>query len=138
MHAPFATALIACALIAGNASASLPTDGSTLIVQQRMEDGRILLTDRPVPGAVTLRSWASPAPSPAALPERADSVQTAGFYGRVPRHIDAQWRSVDDDPVRERIVRETLERERSHRGMQRTSLRATESAFRGSAAPGSR
>ena len=135
MHAPFATALVACALIAGNASASLPTDGATLIVQQRMEDGRILLTDRPVAGAVTLRSWTAPIPSPAALPERADSAQAAAFYGRLPRHIDAQWRSVDDDPVRERIVRETLERERSQRGMQRTSLRSTAVTFRGSAAP---
>jgi hypothetical protein len=135
MHAPFATALIACALIAGNASASMPTDGATLIVQQRTEDGRILLTDRPVPGAVTLRSWTAPAPSPTALPERIDSAQSIGFYGRVPRHIDAQWRSVDEDPVRERIVRETLERERSQRGMQRTSLRATPAAFRGSAEP---
>ena len=135
MHAPFATALIACALFAGNASASVPTDGSTLIVQQRTEDGRILLTDRPVPGAVTLRSWTAPSASPTAQPERTDSAQATVFYGRVPRHIDAQWRSVDDDPVRERIVRETLERERSQRAMQRTSLRATPVAFRGSAAP---
>ena len=135
MRSLFATTLSACALFAGSASASMPTDGSTLIVQQRTEDGRILLTDRPVAGAMTQRSWTVPGPSPTALPERTESAET-GFYGRVPRHIDAQWRSVDDDPVRERIVRETLDRERSQRWAHRsTSPRPNQVAFRGSAAP---
>jgi len=135
MRTFLATTLSAFALIAGSASASMPTDGATLIVQQRTEDGRILLTDRPIAGATTQRSWTVPSPASIAAPQREDSAEPVSFHGRVPRHIDAQWRSVDDDPVRERIVRETLERERAERGMRRASLRPIEAAFRGSAAP---
>jgi hypothetical protein len=126
--------LSACALVAGNASASTPAVGSTLIVQQQMEDGRILLTDRPVHGATTQRSWTLSNPARPVVPERTDNAEPIGFYGRVPRHIDAQWRSIDEDPVRERIVRETLERERMQRSGER-GLRLRDAAFRGSAAP---
>ncbi len=135
MRLLFAHTLFACALIAGNASASMPTAGSTLIVQQRTEDGRILLTDRPVPGAMTQRSWTVPGAAPATLPERIDAADATPFHSRVPRHIDAQWRSIDEDPGRERVVRETLERERTQRLILRMSLRPREPAFRGSAAP---
>ena len=139
MRLPFAFMLSACALFAGQTSASLPTAGSTLIVQQRTDDGRILLTDRPVPGATTQRSWTVPARAPiaasSAAPERSEGAETTPSHAGVPRHIDTRWRSVDDDPERERIVRETLERERMQRQMQRVSWRPREAAFRGSAGP---
>ena len=136
MRPPFAFVLAACALFAGHASASLPTAGSTLIVQQRTDDGRILLTDRPVPGATTERRWTVPARAPAATPERGEGADATPFHAGVPRHIDTRWRSVDDDPERERIVRETLERERLQRQMQRVSWRPREAAaVRGSAGP---
>ena len=140
MRLPFPFMLSACALFAGHASASLPTAGATLIVQQRTDDGRILLTDRPVPGATTQRSWTVPARAPVAAPmaaaERGDGADTTPFHSGVPRHIDTRWRSVDDDPERERIVRETLERERLQRQGQRVSWRPREAAaLRGSAGP---
>jgi hypothetical protein len=130
---------VVCAIVAGNASASLPTAGATLIVQQRTEDGRILLTNRPVPGVAIERMWSTPGAAPAIAAEReSNEPALAPALSRMPRHIDARWRAVDDDPERERIVRVTLERERQQRLMQRVSLPHGEPGLRGSAAPGSR
>ncbi len=109
MRTPLVIAVLACALSAFDAAASMPTGGPTLIVQQRTADGRILFTDRPLPGATTERSWTVHGAPPAIPADRSDSVEA--FYG-VPRHIDARWRPIAEDPERDRVVRMTLERER--------------------------
>ena len=136
-----ATAAFVCALLAGNATASEPTAGSTLIVQQRTANGVILLTDRPIADAVIERSWIARGVAAASATERNDGVERAPFSSssssRVPRHIDALWRVVDDDPERERIVRRVLERERLQRPLPPAIASATRhaAALRGSAGP---
>ena len=146
MRLPFVSTVFACALSAFEASASMPTAGSTLIVQQRTADGRILLTDRPVPGATTERSWTVPG----ATAERSWMVPGASFStptdrsegneqpSGVPRHIDAQWRPLGEDPGRDRVVRLTLERERLHRLSHRPSPSPRDPMLRGSAGAGLR
>jgi hypothetical protein len=137
MRLHFASTLCAAALIAGHASASQPTAGVTTIVQQRTQDGRVLLTDRPLAGVVTERSWSLRGTAAPAMPPRVDAMQPVLFAAGMPRHIDASWRAVDEDPERERIVRTVLERERMQRFPQR-ALPQREAAVRGSAGPGSR
>ena len=62
---------------------------------------------------------------------------TVFFAAGLPRHIDASWRAVDEDPERERVVRTVLERERMQRFPQRAALPQRDTV-RGSAGPGSR
>ncbi|HEX2539954.1 MAG TPA: hypothetical protein VHM00_02610 [Caldimonas sp.] len=138
MHPPFILALCAAAMLAGPASASQPTAGGPVIVQQRTEDGRILLTDRPLAGATIERSWTVHGTTPPAAPSRSESLEPLSFAAALPRHIDAAWRAIGEDPERERIVRLVLERERMQRLPQRMSVSQREPGLRGSAGPGSR
>jgi len=135
-----ALVLFASAVLAEAALASMPTDGTLRIVLQRTEDGRMLLTDRPVPGARTERSWTVPASYTSAAPEPGleTDPEPAFGTGRIPRHIDPQWRAIGDDAGREHVVRLVLERERAERLARRAAPTAPERALRGSAAPGSR
>ncbi len=65
----FLGALCAVPALAATGSAS------TQILQQRTADGRLLLTDRPAPGAKTERSWQVEREDPAAARQRAIDVK---------------------------------------------------------------
>jgi len=132
MRPLLALALSLLAFVAGSATASQPTAASTTIVLQRTDDGGFLLTDRPLAGGVIERSWTARGTAPAIGPERGAGFEPAYAASRLPRHIDALWRAVDEDPERERIVRLVLERERLQRPLPR------QASLRGSAGPGNR
>lgn len=78
---------------------------STQVVQQRLSDGRILLTDRPVRGATTERSWDVQADDPAAARQRAAAVsaEAAQVSERIQRMID-QDRRADIERERSRLA----------------------------------
>ncbi len=78
---------------------------STQILQQRTADGRLLLTDRPAPGAKTERSWQVEREDPAAARQRAIDVKAEAnlVTERVQRMLDQQRRA-DDDALRLRMA----------------------------------
>jgi hypothetical protein len=84
---------------------------STQILQQRTADGRLLLTDRPAPGAKTERSWQVEREDPAAARQRAIDVKAEAnlVSERVQRMLDQQRRA-DDDAMRMRMA--MVERDR--------------------------
>jgi hypothetical protein len=69
--------------------------GSTEVVQQRLSDGRILLTDHPVRGATTERSWQLTNEDPVAARQRAAAVsaEAAQVSERIQRMIDQDRRA---------------------------------------------
>jgi hypothetical protein len=69
--------------------------GSTEVVQQRLSDGRILLTDHPVRGATTERSWQLTNEDPAAARQRAAAVsaEAAQVSERIQKMIDQDRRA---------------------------------------------
>ncbi|MBV9890268.1 MAG: hypothetical protein JO090_05200 [Rhizobacter sp.] len=69
--------------------------GSTEVVQQRLSDGRILLTDHPVRGATTERSWQMTNEDPVAARQRAADVRTEAkeVSERIQRTLDAERRA---------------------------------------------
>jgi len=79
--------------------------GTTQVVQQRLSDGRILLTDRPVRGATTERSWDVQADDPAAARQRAAAVsaEAAQVSERIQRMIE-QERRADIERERTRLA----------------------------------
>jgi hypothetical protein len=79
--------------------------GTTQVVQQRLSDGRILLTDRPVRGATTERSWDVQADDPAAARQRAAAVsaEAAQVSERIQRTIE-QDRRADIERERSRLA----------------------------------
>ena len=79
--------------------------GTTQVVQQRLSDGRILLTDRPVRGATTERSWDVQADDPAAARQRAAAVsaEAAQVSERIQRMIE-QDRRADIERERTRLA----------------------------------
>jgi hypothetical protein len=78
---------------------------TTQILQQRTADGRLLLTDRPAPGAKTERSWQVEREDPAAARQRAIDVKAEAnlVSERVQRNLDQQRRA-DDDALRMRLT----------------------------------
>lgn len=85
---------------------------SSEILQQRTADGRLLLTDRPAPGAKTERSWQVEREDPAAARQRAIDVKAEAnlVAERVQRMLDQQQRRADDDSLRLRMA--MVERDR--------------------------
>jgi hypothetical protein len=78
--------------------AAAPQDvaaATTQVVQQRLSDGRILLTDNPVRGATTERSWTVPVEDPVAARQRAAAVSTEAekVSERIQRMIDQDRRA---------------------------------------------
>jgi hypothetical protein len=114
MRALSLLALLVSAVI-GAATASAATAGAatTEIVQQRLSDGRILLTDRPVRGATTERTWQLPAEDPAAARQRALDVSAEAqiVSERIQRLLDQQRRA-DEESARTQIARMAMERQR--------------------------
>ena len=78
---------------------------TTEVVQQRLSDGRILLTDRPVRGATTERSWQMTNDDPAAARQRAADVRTEAqqVSERIQRMLD-QDRRADMERERTRLA----------------------------------
>jgi|KBSMisStaDraftv2_1062788.scaffolds.fasta_scaffold1061819_1 hypothetical protein len=114
MRALSLLALLVSALT-GAATASAATSGpaTTEIVQQRLSDGRILLTDRPVRGATTERSWQLPVEDPAAARQRALDVSAEAqmVSERIQRLLDQQRRAAEES-ARTQIARMEMERQR--------------------------
>ena len=79
--------------------------GSTEVVQQRLSDGRILLTDHPVRGATTERSWNVQVDDPAAARQRAAAVSAEAnqVSERIQRMLD-QDRRADMERERNRLA----------------------------------
>jgi hypothetical protein len=79
--------------------------GTTQVVQQRLSDGRILLTDQPVRGATTERSWDVQVDDPAAARQRAAAVsaEAAQVSERIQRMIE-QDRRADIERERTRLA----------------------------------
>jgi hypothetical protein len=86
---------------------------TTEIVQQRLSDGRILLTDTPVRGATTERSWQLPAEDPAAARQRAReaSAEAERVSERIQRMLDQQRRA-DEESARMQIARMEMDQQR--------------------------
>ena len=99
------------ALCTAPAFAAAPA--ATQVLQQRTADGRLLLTDRPVPGAKTERSWQVEREDPAAARQRAIDVKAEAnlVAERVQRMLDQQRRA-DDDAQRMRLASLQYERDR--------------------------
>jgi hypothetical protein len=78
---------------------------TTAVVQQRLSDGRILLTDRPVRGATTERSWQMTNDDPAAARQRAADVRAEAqqVSERIQRMLD-QERRADIERERSRLA----------------------------------
>jgi hypothetical protein len=89
------TLLSSLLAVAGSAVAAA---GTTEVVQQRLSDGRILLTDRPVRGATTERSWQMTNDDPAAARQRAADVRAEAkeVSERIQRMIDSERRAGEE------------------------------------------
>ncbi|AKJ31781.1 hypothetical protein [Caldimonas brevitalea] len=92
------------------------------IYQQRLPDGQVVITDRPVPGAVILKTWNVPTDDPAqAAARRAAAQQEAAQTAeRVQRNLESR-QQLDTQLEIERLRRDqaqaelAAERERSAR-----------------------
>ena len=75
--------------------AAASASGATEVVQQRLSDGRILLTDHPVRGATTERSWQMTSEDPVAARQRAADVRAEAkeVSERIQRTLDAERRA---------------------------------------------
>ena len=94
---PLVSLTLLSSLLVAAASAGAAA-GTTEVVQQRLSDGRILLTDRPVRGATTERSWQMTNEDPAAARQRAADVRAEAkeVSERVQRMIDSERRAGDE------------------------------------------
>jgi len=101
---PLVSLTFLSSLLVAAASAGAAT-GTTEVVQQRLSDGRILLTDRPVRGATTERSWQMSNDEPAAARQRAADVRAEAkeVSERVQRMLD-QDRRADEERERTRLA----------------------------------
>ena len=101
----------------GAARAAEPPAGAQ-IYQQRAADGRIVLTDRPSPTAVTERTWQMDREDPAAAHQRALEVrrEADAVSERVQRRIDAQQRALDNDLERMRMAQRERELQLQYAG----------------------
>jgi hypothetical protein len=106
-------ALLAAAVLgtAPALAASAPAE-TTQVVQQRLRDGSILLTDRPAAGATTERSWQLPPENPAAERRRAldVSAEAQAVSERIQRLLEQQRRA-EQESDRLRLARLELERQ---------------------------
>ncbi len=77
---------------AGGAIAQDGQSSESRVYQQRTADGRIVLTDRPVPGAVTQRTWQAATADAAAARQRREEARLEGLAvnERVQRQIEAE------------------------------------------------
>ena len=111
---PLAVLALLLPAVIGTTPASAASAATTEIVQQRLSDGRILLTDRPVRGATTERSWQLPVEDPAAARQRAREVSAEAqlVSERIQRMLD-QERRADEESARTQVARMEMERQRA-------------------------
>ena len=90
-HAAALAALALC-IAAADAAASEGGAAETRIYQQRTADGRIVLTDRPVAGAVTQRTWqTAPEDADAARQRREEArLDALAVNERIQRQLDTE------------------------------------------------
>ena len=112
--APFAL-LVSAVIGTSTASAATARPATTEIVQQRLSDGRILLTDTPVRGATTERTWQVPVEDPAAARQRAleVSAEAERVSERIQRMLD-QERRADAESARNQIAMMEMEQQREN------------------------
>jgi hypothetical protein len=106
-------ALLVSAVFGTSIASAANARGATAeIVQQRLSDGRILLTDTPVRGATTERTWQLPVDDPAAARQRAReaSAEAERVSERIQRLLDQERRS-DEESARTQIARMEMERQ---------------------------
>nr|HET7858902.1 hypothetical protein [Caldimonas sp.] len=101
---PLVSLTLLSSLLVAAASAGAAA-GTTEVVQQRLSDGRILLTDRPVRGATTERSWQMTNDDPVAARQRAADVRAEAkeVSERIQRMIDSE-RRVGEERERMRLA----------------------------------
>ncbi len=112
--APFAL-LVSAVIGTSTASAATARPATTEIVQQRLSDGRILLTNTPVRGATTERTWQVPVEDPAAARQRAleVSAEAERVSERIQRMLD-QERRADAESARNQIAMMEMEQQREN------------------------
>ena len=108
---PLALALGILFFGAAGAALSAEAPASAQIYQQRAADGRIVLTDRPSPTAITERTWQMDREDPAAARQRALEVrrEADAVSERVQRRIEAQERAAAYDLERMRLAQRERE-----------------------------
>lgn len=116
---PVHLAFLLGALLFGAACAAPAGDPSSTaqIYQQRGADGRILLTDRPSPTAVTERTWKMDREDPGAAQQRALEVrrEAQAVSERIQRRLDAEQRSAAEyDLERMRLAQRERELQLGH------------------------
>jgi hypothetical protein len=111
MHPLAPLALLVCSAIAAGPAFAAAAPSTTQIIQQRTSDGRILLTDRPAPGAKTERTWQMRADDPATARQRELDVKAEArqVSERIQRTLDQQRRA-DEESERTRLARMEMER----------------------------
>jgi hypothetical protein len=111
MHPLAPLALLASAAFAAGPASAAAAFGTTQVIQQRTSDGRVLLTDRPAPGAKTERTWQMRADDPATARQRELDVKAEArqVSERIQRTLDQQRRA-DEENERTRLARMEFER----------------------------
>ncbi len=112
--------LVLGALLCGplGATRAAEAPAGAQIYQQRAADGRIVLTDRPSPTAVTERTWQMDREDPAAARQRTLEVrrEADAVSERVQRRIEAQERALDKDLERMRMAQRERELQLQYAG----------------------
>ena len=98
-HRLLASLAAAASLLAAVASPPAAAAETATIYQQRGANGRVVLTDRPQPLAVTERSWEIEREDPVAAQQRADAMRrnADAVSARVRRSIEQQQRVAESD-----------------------------------------
>jgi hypothetical protein len=92
--------LVALSVVATAAAAQgpEPVNAGSRIYQQRLADGRVVLTDRPVDGAQTQRTWEIPREDPEAARQRSERVrlEAEAVAARIQRRLERQQARTDE------------------------------------------
>ena len=106
-HVASAVAFLAAA---GGAVAEEGNSGGLQVYQQRTADGQIVLTDRPIAGAVTQRTWQAAPEDAAAARQRREEARLAALAvnERIQRQIEAE-RQRDHELTLARLQRTEIE-----------------------------
>jgi flagellar biosynthesis GTPase FlhF len=91
-----------------------PAAAAQEIVRQRLPDGRVVFTDRPVPGATIEKRWSVEPEDPVAAQARREALarESAAVSERLTRNAAAQREAdLQAELARERAARDAAERE---------------------------
>jgi hypothetical protein len=97
MRAVHGLAVVACAAIGGGAALAQDS-GAPQIYQQRTADGRIVLSDRPQPGAQTQRTWQFAPEDAAAAQQRREVArrEAEAISERIQRQLDREQQRAEE------------------------------------------